>query len=362
MSSKKFPKDFMWGAASAACQMEGGVETRGLTVSDIHVYDENLDRKDPVENELTEQEFYDIINFAKENDDKFFPKRVGNDFYHRYKEDIDLMAEMGFNSYRISLFWSRCMKVKTNPYEIDEEGFKFYEDVIEYMVSKGIKPIITITHYDIPIDIIMKYGGFNNEEVVDLYLVYAKEVIKRFHKYADYFIPFNQINLLHYCGFKSIGVFKDTPNYEVEKYRAIHNQFKCNALLKEYAKSLSDKIKIGVMLADCIYYPRTCNPKDVVLTMQRNRMQYFYADVNLRGEYPSYMLRYFKDNGIDFEITEEDKKLLMDNKLDFLGLSYYYSWTVDHNKNTLDPASVTMNPFLEANDWGWSIDPNGFYN
>ncbi|WP_282925917.1 glycoside hydrolase family 1 protein [Helcococcus kunzii] len=357
-----FPDNFMWGAASAACQMEGGVETRGLTVSDIHLYDPNLDRKDPIENELTKKQFFDLVNKAEENKDGYFPKRIGNDFFHRYKEDIDLMAEMGMKAYRFSLSWSRCMKVETNPFEINEEGFEFYDNVINYLIQKNIEPIITIVHYDTPLDIIINYGGFDNKDVVELFMTYAREVIKRYHNRVKYFIPFNQINLLHYCGFKSIGVFKDVKNYEERKYIAVHNQFKCNALLKKFAKSLDEDIKIGVMLADCTYNPRTCNPKDIVLAMKRNRMQYFYADVNLRGEYPSSMLRYFRENNINLELSEEDKSLLKENKLDFLALSYYYSWTVDHKKDGLNPADVTMNPYLKANDWGWTIDPEGFYN
>lgn len=355
-----FPKDFMWGAASAACQMEGGMEDRGLTVSDIHKYDKNLDRTGLVENEMTCSQFKDYLKTA--DDEAYFPKRYGNDFYNRYKEDIALMKEMGFNSYRFSIAWSRLYPDSTYD-KPSEKGLKFYDDVINEIVDAGMEPIVTIMHYDIPLWVVEEHGNFGNQIVMDLFMKYSKVLLDRYHHLVKYWIPFNQINLLQYCGFKSTGVLLDDGrSHEEEQYKSIHNQFKCNALIKEYAKSLNPELQIGVMLADCTFIPHTCHPKDVLLATKRNRRQYFYADVNLRGKYPQHILRHFKDSDFQIEITEEDKELLSNNKLDFLAISYYYSRTVDHKKDSMYPGDITENPYLEGNAWGWTVDPDGFYN
>ncbi len=355
-----FPDGFLWGAASAACQMEGGITDRGLTVSDIHKYQKGLDRKNLVENEMTRKQFNDYLLTA--NDDAYFPKRYGNDFYNRYKEDIALMKEMGFNSYRFSLSWSRLYP-NSSYSEPSQKGLEFYDDVINEIIASGMEPIVTIMHYDIPLWVISEYGSFANQIVVDLFMEYSKVVLNRYADRVKYWIPFNQINLIQYCGFKSTGVLLDDGrNYEEEQYKAIHNQFKCNALIKQYAKELNKDVQIGLMLADCTFIPHTCHPKDVKLATKRNRMQYFFADVNLKGEYPSHMIRYFKEKKFEINITENDKKLFRENKLDYLAISYYYSRTVDHKKDTLYAGDVTDNPYLVGNDWGWTIDPDGFYN
>lgn len=359
-TNTEFPKGFLWGAASAACQMEGGIEDRGLTTSDVHAYDPNLDRKGLVENEMTSQQFDELIATATQ--DLYFPKRFGNDFYNRYMEDINLMKEMGFNSYRFSIAWSRLYP-DSSYQEPSQKGLDFYDKVINAIIDAGMEPIITIMHYDIPIWVIKEFGSFAEDTVVDLYMKYATTLLERYGKKVKYWIPFNQINLLQYCGFKSIGVLKDSSdNFEQEQFRAIHNQFKCNALIKKLALDINPEMKIGVMLADCTFIPHTCHPKDVVLAMRRNRMQYFYADVNLRGEYPKSVLKYMHDNNISVNITDEDKKLFKEYKLDYLAFSYYYSRTVDHHKDTMNPADITENPYLTGNDWGWTIDPDGFYN
>ena len=357
---KGFGKDFLWGAATAACQIEGAAEYRGLTASDVHLYDPKLDRKNLQENELTKQEFYDLLKRGE--GEGYFPKRVGNKFYTRYQEDINLMKEMGFSAFRFSIAWSRIFPTgkETEP---NKEGIDFYDKLIDAVVEAGMEPVVTIMHYDIPNWVIVDYGGFANPKVIDLFMKYSELLIRRYQDRVKYWIPFNQINLIHYCGFKSLGIFKDAgENFEELQRKGIHNQFICNAKIKKLASELNPDLRIGVMLADLTYYPRTCHPKDVVLTMKRNRMQYFFADVNLRGEYPKSMLRYLDDSDIKINITEEDKQLFKENKLDFLAVSYYYSRTVDHNKDTLDPSDVTENPYLKANDWGWTIDPDGFYN
>ena len=272
------------------------------------------------------------------------------------------MKEMGSNSFRISISWSRIFP-NGDESEPNEKGLLFYDKVIQEIVDAGMEPIVTMLHYDIPLHLVTEYDGFKNKKLIDFMLVYGELLLDRYGDRVKYWIPFNQINLIQYCGFKSLGILLDkSDHFEQDQYRAIHNQFVINAKLKEYAKKLNYDIEIGIMLADCTFYPRTCKPEDVVFAMKRNRMQYFFSDVALRGEYPKHMFRYFKENNIDILETEEELKIIKDNTSDFLAFSYYYSRTVDSTKDTMDPATITENPHLEGNDWGWTIDPLGFYN
>lgn len=356
----QFPNNFLWGGATAACQIEGSydVDGRGLSTSDIHQYLPGLNRKKLVENEHTSISLEKAVN----DTEGYYPKKFGNDFYHRYKEDIALMKEMGSNSFRISISWSRIFP-NGDESEPNEKGLLFYDKVIQEIVDAGMEPIVTMLHYDIPLHLVTEYDGFKNKKLIDFMLVYGELLLDRYGDRVKYWIPFNQINLIQYCGFKSLGILLDkSDHFEQDQYRAIHNQFVINAKLKEYAKKLNYDIEIGIMLADCTFYPRTCKPEDVVFAMKRNRMQYFFSDVALRGEYPKHMLRYFKENNIDILETEEELKIIKDNTSDFLAFSYYYSRTVDSTKDTMDPATITENPHLEGNDWGWTIDPLGFYN
>ena len=360
----KFPEDFLWGGATAACQMEGAydVDGRGLSTSDIHRYNAKLDRvhyrKKLVENEHT----LATLAAAVADQEGYYPKRYGNDFYHRYKEDIALLKEMGMNSFRFSIAWPRIFP-RGDELKPNEKGLQFYDKVIQEVIAAGMEPIVTMFHYDIPLPLLTEYDGFKNPKLIEFMVRYATVLLDRYGSLVKYWIPFNQTNLIQYCSFKSLGILRDqTKNLTEDQYIAIHHQFLIAAQIKAYAKKINPSIKIGIMLADCTYYPMTCRPEDIVFTMKRNRMQYFYADVPLRGEYPGFMLRYFKENDIHVEITEADKILLKENTLDFLAFSYYYSRTLDSQKNTMNPASISENPYLKANAWGWTIDPLGMYN
>lgn len=359
-----FPENFLWGGATAACQIEGAydVDGRGLSTSDIHKYNSKLDRK-KYRSKLVENEHTSATLAACVADqDGYYPKRYGNEFYYRYKEDIALMKEMGFNSFRFSISWPRIFP-KGDETKPNEKGLEFYDKVIEEVVKAGMEPIVTMFHYDIPLHLLTEYGGFKNPKLIGFMTRYAKVLLDRYADKVKCWIPFNQTNLIQYCSFKSLGILRDkTDNLVEDQYQAIHNQFIINAEIKKYAKELNPEIKIGIMLADCTYYPNTCRPEDIVFTMRRIRRQYFYADVPLRGEYPGHMLRYFKENDIHVNITEEDRELLKHNTLDFLAFSYYYSRTLDSQNNTMDPRTISENPYLKGNAWGWTIDPLGMYN
>jgi 6-phospho-beta-glucosidase len=356
-----FPHDFLWGGAVAACQIEGAynVDGRGLSSSDVHMYSKNLNRSNvSKEGGGTRAEILSYI----EDDKNYYPKRYGIDFYHTYKEDLALLAEMGFRTFRTSISWSRIFP-KGDEKEPNEKGLAFYDRLIDEIRKNGMEPIITISHYDMPIHLILEYGGFVNRKVVDFFVRYASAVLDRYKDKVKYWIVFNQINLLQYCSWGSIGLLDDhAGNLEEAKFQAAHHQFVANALVYEYGKSLRPDMQIGTMVADCTYYPNSCKPEDVVLTMKRNRMQYFYTDVQLRGEYPAYAVRFLEENGWSIKMEAGDEEIIRRNKQDFLAISYYSSKVIDADFCGMDARDVIQNPNLKPTPWEWRMDPLGFYN
>ncbi|WP_413536674.1 glycoside hydrolase family 1 protein [Carnobacterium divergens] len=356
-----FPENFLWGGAVAANQIEGGFELdgKGLSVADVHLYNPKMDIKAAShESDMTLEE----VKQHMLDQNGYYPKRHGIDFYHTYKEDLKLLAEMGFQTFRTSIDWSRIFP-NGNEIEPNQKGLQFYDELIDECIKLGMEPIITMLHYETPLNITLEYGGWHNRKVIDLFANYGKVLLERYQKKVKYWIVINQINLVHFESFNSIAVCEDqVENMEEAKYQAIHNQFVATAKIVEKARAINPAMQMGTMLADCTASPFSCKPEDVVLAMKRNRMQYFFSDVQFRGSYPSYMRRYFSENAINLHEESDDAKLLAENTMDYLAISYYYSSTVSAEKNTMDPADVLVNPYLKENPWGWAIDAKGFYN
>ena len=357
----KFPKKFLWGGAVAACQIEGAydVDGRGLSTSDLRAYDKNLDRTNIA------QEGGDTlagIKAALKDTTSYFPKRHGIDFYHTYKEDLALMKELGLKAFRTSISWSRIFP-NGDELEPNEKGLQFYDRLIDEIIKNGMEPIITMSHYDIPIHLVIEYGGFANRKMIEFFVRYAKVLLERFKGKVKYWIVCNQINLVPTVNFGSLGLYDDqAENMEELMYQAVHNQFVAGAKVVELARKIDPEAIMGTMVADGTMYPATCKPEDVVLAMRKNRMQYYFTDVQFRGEYPIYALRYFEENDIHICIEPDDEALLKSNTFDYLAISYYYSKIVDSTKNTIKPFDAEQNPYLKPTPWEWRADPLGFYN
>lgn len=356
-----FPKDFLWGGAFAACQCEGewDKDGRGPSTSDIHEYTKNLDRAH-IEKEgggTLEQ-----IKANLEDQEGYYPKRYGINFYHTYKEDLALLQEMGFKTFRTSISWSRIFP-KGDETEPNEAGLAFYDKLIDEIIKDGMEPIITMSHYDMPIHLVTEYGGFGNRKVIDFFVRYATVLLERFKGRVKYWIVCNQINLVPVVQFGSLGIYDNqAENMEELMYQAVHHQFVASAKIKELAKTIDPNAILGTMVADCTFYPATCKPEDVILTMKRNRMQYYFTDVQLRGEYPVYALRYFEENNIHIQMEDGDLDVIRNNKMEFLAISYYYSRIIDSTKNGMSPTDAEQNPHLQPTPWEWRMDPLGFYN
>ena len=294
----------------------------------------------------------------------YYPKRYGIDFYHTYKDDLKYLQEMGFKAFRTSISWSRIFP-NGDEETPNEKGLRFYDNLIDEIIKDGMVPIVTMSHYDIPLHLVTEYGGFANKKVSDFFVKYAKVLIEHFKGRVKYWIVCNQVNLIPNVQFGSLGIYDDQvepKKMEELMYQAVHNQFVACARIKEISKNIDPNAVLGTMIADGTLYPATCKPEDIVMTMKKNRMQYFFTDVQLRGEYPLYALQYFNEHNIHLDISVEDERLLKENTLEFLAVSYYYTRICDSTKNSMKPFDGEQNPYLEPTPWEWRADPLGLYN
>lgn len=359
-----FPKNFLWGGAQAASQADGAYrdDGKGLNSSDVQPFLKGLSNEGIQKIEVQGMTLAQA-KAGVTDQEHYYPKRYGIDFYHTYESDIDLLSEMGFKTFRTSLDWSRIF-----PNGDDEEpnvaALEHYSKMIDYLLSKNIEPIITMNHYETPLNITFKYGGWPNKDVIPMFEKFGKTLLDWFGDRVKYWIVVNQINMVQTEPWLSVGVAADQyDNLAEALYQSTHNQMVAAAWIKNYAKSLNHpNLNIGTMVADGTVFPATAKPADVVLALQHNRMQYMFTDVQFRGAYPKFAQNYFADHDIKLAITDAEMKLIKENPMDFLGISYYYSQMVDSTKNKYEVNDNTPNPYLKASPWGWAIDPQGFYN
>ena len=347
-------KDFLWGGATAANQCEGGWQEgkRGMALVDVIPYGEN---RMPV--------MEGCMDYRELPADSIDPGREAIDLYGHYKEDIALFAEMGFRCYRFSLSWSRIFPTgeETKP---NEEGLKFYEALIDELLQYGIEPVVTICHFDIPLNLVDKYGSWRNRKVIDFYLNYCDAVFRYFKGKVRYWITFNEINMLMHLPFMGAGIrFEQGENELAVKYQAAHNELTASAYAVKLAHEINPEYQVGCMLAAGSVYPYSCRPEDVWESMKRDRENYFFIDVQARGEYPAYAKKLLEQKGIQLEMGPWDTRILKEHTVDFISLSYYNSRCVRADgQGEASGGNVfasAKNPYLECSQWGWPIDPLG---
>ncbi len=353
-----FPADFLWGVAISAKQAEGGADEdgRGTSVADIQNFDQHDTMK--VKGDYSREQILDRL----ENPDRYwFPKKNGIDFRHSYKSDLALLKEMGINAFRTSVAWVRVFPNGDDELP-SESGLQFYEDLFGEARSLGLEPIVTMYHDDMPVSLALRYNGFLSRHVVDSYVRYATLIMTRLSGLVRYWIPVNQINLTR-VGLSSLGIVHDTvDNLEKCKFQAVHNKFVACARAVEAGRGISPDFLFGSMLADFYQAPATCKPEDLILSLEKNQMtMFFFSDVQFRGGYPGYALRYFRDNGIRIEVEDGDLDVIANNTMDYLALSYYNSNVVSAETNSMAIGDYTLNPYLQANPWGWTVNPSGLY-
>ncbi|NBH71997.1 6-phospho-beta-glucosidase [Clostridiaceae bacterium] len=347
-------KDFLWGGATAANQCEGGWQEggRGMALVDVIPYGEN--RMPVMEGRMDYREL---------PADSVYPGREAIDLYGHYKEDIALFAEMGFKCYRFSISWSRIFPTgeETKP---NEEGLKFYEALINELLRYGIEPVVTICHFDIPLNLVDKYGSWRNRKTIDFYLNYCGALFRHFKGKVRYWITFNEINMLMHLPFMGAGIrFSKGENEAEVKYQAIHNELVASAYAVKLAHEIDPGCQVGCMLAAGSVYPYSCRPEDVWESRKRDRENYFFIDIQARGAYPAYARKLLEQEGIRLEMEPQDTKILREHTVDFISLSYYNSRCVRADgQGEASGGNVfasAKNPYLECSQWGWPIDPLG---
>ncbi|MCY7753309.1 glycoside hydrolase family 1 protein [Bacillus haynesii] len=350
-----FPENFLWGGAIAANQAEGAYLEggKGLCVADINKFNDSVDIKKKGNFELTTED----IQFAIEDKEGYYPKRTAVDFYHRYKEDLKMLAETGMTSFRTSINWARIFP-KGDELEPNEEGLKFYDELIDEIIKNGMEPLITVSHYEMPLHLATEYNGWYNRKTIDFFVRYCEVLFKRYKDKVKYWILVNQINLITFESFNHLGIPADRVENLLEaKYQGAHNELVACARATKIAKEINPEMQIGMMLFDAISHPATCKPEDVLATVKRNQMEYYFSDILMRGKYPNYAFRFFEENNLHIQFGENDEEDFK-NTADFFSFSYYYT-RISDAESVKQANSAKINPELEASDWGWSIDPIG---
>ncbi|KKD54860.1 MULTISPECIES: 6-phospho-beta-glucosidase [Paenibacillus] len=348
-------KDFLWGGATAANQCEGGYLEGNKGLSTVDVIPAGQDRVSVMKGKMKMMEC---------DNEHFYPSHEAIDFYHNYKEDIALFAEMGFKCFRLSIAWTRIYPNGDDTLP-NEEGLKFYDDVFDECLKYNIEPLVTITHFDVPMHLVKTIGSWRSRKMVDYYERLCETLFTRYKDKVKYWLTFNEINMLLHLPFGSSGlVFDEDENEEAVKYQAAHHQLVASAKATEIARKINSEFKIGCMLAGASTYPYTCAPEDVWKAMTRDREHYFFVDVQSRGEYPNYAKKMFERMNIHLKMQDGDKELLKNNTVDFVSFSYYGSrlTSADPAVNTQTAANLfptLRNPHLKRSDWGWQIDPLG---
>lgn len=334
-----FPEGFLWGGATAANQIEGAYaeDGKGLSVQDVLPGG--------------------VVKPASAGPTPDNLKLEAIDFYHRYQEDIALFAEMGFKVFRLSIAWSRIFP-RGDEAEPNVAGLAFYDRVIDELLAHNIVPLVTLSHYELPLHLAQEYGGWTNRKLIGFYENFARTVFEHFRGRVQYWLTFNEINsILHFPILA--GIMNTTDKQDL--YQAIHHELVASARVTKIAHEVDATNKIGCMILAMPRYPLTPNPDDVWAALDAAHDDFTFGDVHCRGTYPGYFLRKLREAGIELDITEQDR-IDLRNTVDFVSFSYYMSVCESATDTTRGPGNLiggVPNPTLAASQWGWQIDPVG---
>lgn len=347
---------FLWGGAVAAHQLEGGYLEggKGLSIMDVTTAGDRVTRRR-------------ITDTIVPGED--YPNHEAIDFYHHYKEDIKLFGEMGFKCFRTSIAWTRIFP-NGDEAEPNEEGLKFYDDMFDECHKYGIEPVITLSHFEMPLHLVKEYGGFRSRKCIDFFVRFATVCFERYKDKVTYWMTFNEINNqanfneeLSIYGNSGI-VYKEGDNKEEVMYQASHYELVASALAVKAGHEINPNFKIGCMIAMCPIYPATCKPEDILMAEKAMQKRYYYTDVHVHGVYPPNIIKHWERKGFSIDCTDEDLKALKEGCVDYIGFSYYMTFAIEHKDANkfyeYDEAhDFVKNPFVKASDWGWQIDPVG---
>ena len=351
------PENFLWGGAVAAHQLEGGWDQdgRGPSVSDVLTAGTVSERRRITDGVVAGESY---------------PNHKGIDFYHTYRDDIALFAELGFKCFRTSISWSRIFP---NGDELvpNEAGLAFYDDMFDTMHKYGIEPVITLSHFEMPFYLAKHYGGWMNRKCIDFFVRYAVTVMERYKDKVKYWMTFNEINnqtdtSLDIFGWTNSGIkFSEFEDPKKALYQAAHHELVASALVVKKGHEINPDFKIGCMCSFVPVYPYSCDPEDVMLANEAMHGKFYFMDVHCRGHYGAYARKAWAREGNAPLMEPEDEKILSEGVVDFIGFSYYMSDAVKHGivSEIKTVGSATQysikNPYVKASDWGWQIDPVG---
>ncbi|MHC9537133.1 glycoside hydrolase family 1 protein [Dellaglioa sp. BT-FLS60] len=345
-----FPKDFLWGGAIAANQTEGAwnVLGKGVAITDT-----------------TQHGIAKNIHDEEVKENVFYASHDAIDFYHRYEEDLEYMSELGLKCFRTSIAWTRIFPTGEEA-EPNEDGLAFYDRLFDKMIDLGMEPVVTISHYETPLELHTKYNGWESRKLIPLFEKYCKVLFERFGSKVKYWMTFNEMNNVQTIPYAAAAMDL-SGNYShqlTQIYQAAHNMYVANALVNKLAKKIMPKAHMGIMLSlsQAAVYPSTPKPEDVWGTLQLQRRTFVNADVQLKGEYPGYVKRIWKDYNIKLDITDMDLKLIKEHTSEYLAFSYYRSSTYEDGMKIYGDTGGVVgkpNPYLKSSSWGWPIDPLG---
>jgi len=349
MENKKLKSDFLWGGAVSAHQIEGGYNKgkKGLNIADVMTCGAH-----EIPREITEE----ILP------ERYYPNHEAIDFYTYYKDDIKLFAEMGFKAFRTSISWARIFPLG-DELEPNEEGLLFYESLFDELIKFNITPIVTLSHFEMPLHLVKEYGGFRSRQVIDFFVKFCEVVMKRYKTKVKYWMTFNEINnqmdwdedIHPYCN--SGIIFKGSENRAQVVYQAVHHELVASAKVVKLARGINPEFKIGCMMAIVPVYPATSDPLDILKAEQIMQKRWYCSDVHVRGKYGNYVKNLWESESVKIEMMPDDELILSEGTVDYIGLSYYMS-AVAHHETAGEVRGD--NPYLVATDWGWNVDPIGF--
>ncbi len=345
-----FPDEFLWGGAVAANQCEGAwnVDGKGISTADCMTAGS--------------------VNIRREYTDgviegKYYPSHDAIDFYHCYKEDIALFAEMGFKCFRTSINWARIFP-NGDEVEPNEKGLQFYDDLFDECLKYNIEPVVTISHYETPYGLVKEYGSWRNRRMVDFYLHFCETIFKRYKNKVKYWMTFNEINTIIFHPAVPTGIrINEGEDFNQVVYQAAHHIFLASAKAVKLGHSINPEFKIGMMMLGHPVYAETCKPEDQWESLCMSDLTYYFSDIQVRGAYSKKALKFLERKNVYLAKEPEDDSILKQGTVDFIGFSYYHSFAASSSTDKELTAGNLMktvkNPYLKTSDWGWQYDPIG---
>ncbi len=344
----KFNHNFLWGGATAANQYEGAYDAdgKGLSIADVE-----KGARHGVPREIHDQV----------HPNNYYPSHEAVDFYHRYKEDIALFAQMGFKCFRMSINWPRIFP-RGDEEKPNEAGLLFYEQVFAELRRHNIEPIVTLSHYETPLYLVQRYGSWRNRKLIDFFVRYCQVVFHRYKDQVRYWMTFNEINetMNQKQPYHQAGIlFQKGENKADVVLQASHNMMVASAKTVILGHEINPDCKIGCMLQYPMTYGATCRPEDQLAKKYHMMPDFYYSDVMCRGYYTNTCTAQQRRLGGSFTQEPGDEEILKKGTVDYIAFSYYFS-SIARYTGPGDKIQVgEKNPYLERNDWDWHIDPMG---